>query len=370
MATGAVADLGGRTPPRFLGPGDVLHKCIKGIGELVQTFTSSDEQSCRCDLQFLRADVVACDETGAALRGAAPADHRAMTDGRTVSDPRYTDFAARIRARERVLGYWVVLDSPISTERIARIGYDYIALDAQHGLLSYSGLLAGLTAIDAGGRSVGLVRVEANDPTPIGKALDAGAAGVIVPLVDDAAQAAATVTAAKYPPTGRRSYGPVRSGLRVGPTPAESDATTVVLAMIETSGGLANVAEICATPGIDGVYVGPADLCLALGGAFPRDPAVADEFQAALTTVREAAAAAGVAAGIHTDSGEQAAQRLTEGFTFATVASDLAHLEQATAAHFATASGTAPTAGPTGGGYLPTSTEGGASAVGADVEVG
>lgn len=260
-----------------------------------------------------------------------------------MSDPRSTTFAAQLRARERVLGYWVTLDSPVSTERLARVGYDYVALDAQHGLLGYSGLLAGLTAIDAAGRSVGLVRVEANDPTYIGKALDAGASGVIVPLVDDAAQAAAAVAAAKYPPAGRRSYGPMRSGLRVGPTPAESDATTVVLAMIETPQGLANVADICATPGVDGVYVGPSDLCLAVGGAFPNDPAVAEEFEAALKTVREAAAAAGVAAGIHTASGQQAAQRLAEGYTFATVSSDLVHLEQAAATHLATATAT-PTA--------------------------
>lgn len=257
-----------------------------------------------------------------------------------MPDPRYTDFAARVRARERVLGYWALLDSPVSTERIACLGYDYVALDAQHGLLGYSGLVAGLTAIDAGGLSVGLVRVEANDPTYIGKALDAGAAGVIVPLVDDAAQAAAAVAAATYPPTGRRSYGPMRAGLRVGPLPAESDTTRLVLVMIETAQGLANIAEICATPGVDGVYVGPVDLCLALGGAFPWDPAVSEEFQAALKTVRETAAAAGIAAGIHTDSGEQAAQRLAEGFTFATVSSDLVHLAQAAAAHLATATGT------------------------------
>ena len=266
-----------------------------------------------------------------------------------MPDPRYTAFAAKIRARERVLGYWVTLDSPVSTEWIARVGYDYVALDAQHGLLGYSGLVAGLTAIDAGGRSVGLVRVEANDPTYIGKALDAGAGGVIVPLVDDAGQAAAAVAAAKYPPAGRRSYGPMRSGLRVGPRPAESDADTLVLAMIETSRGLANVAEICATPGVDGVYVGPSDLCLAVGGAFPNDPAVAEQFEAALQTVREAAAAAGVAAGVHTDSGKQAAQRLTEGYTFATVSCDLVHLEQAAAAHLATATGTAPAAASTTG---------------------
>lgn len=254
-----------------------------------------------------------------------------------MSDSRFRAFADRLRARERAVGYWVTLDSPVSTERIARLGYDYVALDAQHGLLGYSGVLAGLTAIDAAAGSAGLVRVEANDPTYIGKALDAGAAGVIVPLVDDAAGAAAAVSSVRYPPAGRRSYGPMRSGLRVGPAPAEADAAVVVLAMIETPDGLANIEEICATPGLDGIYVGPSDLCLAVGGAYPNDPAVADVFEAALTTIRDTAAAAGIAAGIHTPAGEQAARRLAEGYTFATVSSDLVHLEQAAAAHLTAA---------------------------------
>jgi len=112
------------------------------------------------------------------------------------------------------------------------------------------------------------------------------------------------------------------------------------------------VAEICATPGLDGVYVGPSDLCLAVGGAFPNDPAVADVFEAALVTVREAAAAAGVAAGIHTAAGSQAAQRLAEGYTFATVSSDLTHLEQAAAGHLAAArSNEAASSADAGSGY-------------------
>jgi 4-hydroxy-2-oxoheptanedioate aldolase len=251
------------------------------------------------------------------------------------------EFARKIRARERVIGYWCVLDAPVATERIARLGYDYVCLDGQHGLLGYSGLLAGLTAIDAGGASTGLVRVEANNATPIGRALDAGAGGVIVPLVDTAADAAAAVTFAKYGPEGKRSYGPMRSELRIGPTPADANATTVVLVMIETAQGLANVEEICATPGLDGVYVGPSDLMLALGGGFPGDPALADEFEAALTRVREAAATAGIAAGIHTTDGTSAAKRLAEGYTFASVSSDLTHLEDTAAAHLAASKGDA-----------------------------
>lgn len=251
------------------------------------------------------------------------------------------DFADRIRARETLVGYWVVLDAPVATERIARVGYDYVVLDGQHGLIGYQGLLSGLLAVDAGGAlgngTVGLVRVEANHPTPIGRALDAGAAGVIVPLVDSAEDTARAVEAARYPPVGVRSFGPMRSGLRVGPVPAEADAATVVLAMIETARGLENVEEICATPGLDGIYVGPSDLCLAVGGRFPDDPAVAEPFEAAIEHIAQTARKAGVAAGIHTSDGRTAQRRLAAGYTFATVASDLTHLEAIAAAHLETA---------------------------------
>src|SRR4051794_15924319 len=115
-----------------------------------------------------------------------------------------------------MVGYWVTQDNPVATERLARIGYDYVVLDAQHGLLGRTALITGLMATDAADRAVGLVRVEANDATCIGQALDAGAGGVIVPLVDDARGAAAAVAAARDPPAGGRSFGPLRSALRLG----------------------------------------------------------------------------------------------------------------------------------------------------------
>jgi 4-hydroxy-2-oxoheptanedioate aldolase len=248
------------------------------------------------------------------------------------------ELAARIRRREPVLGYWVVLDCPPATERLARTGYDYLAIDAQHGLLDYAGVLNALMAVDAGG-AVGLVRVEANLPTPIGKALDAGAGGVIVPLVSTAAEAAAAVAAARYPPSGIRSYGPMRSGLRIGPTPAEANEATVVLAMIETPEGLANVEAIAATPGLDGLYIGPSDLTIAVGGTSPTDAAVAAELDRALLRILAACDTAGITAGVHTFSGEEAAARLAAGFTFVSVSADLTHLEQAAAAHLAVARG-------------------------------
>ena len=186
------------------------------------------------------------------------------------------DFAARLRNRQPVLGYWSVIDSPVSTEWLAHIGWDYIALDLQHGLIGYDGMLRGLTAIDSAHGPAGIIRVEANDMTPIGRALDAGAAGVIVPLIDTAD---------------------------------------------------------------DAVYVGPSDLRLAVGGASPSDVSVDDQFEAALTRIHEAAAAAGIAAGIHTPAGDVAAQRLSQGYTFASVASDLTHLKAVSSAHLKAALG-------------------------------
>ncbi len=257
----------------------------------------------------------------------------------SAARPTARDLTDRLRGRERALGYWVVLDAPVATERLARLGYDYVCVDGQHGLVEYSGILRALTAIDAGGGCVGLVRVGANDPYLIGQALDAGAAGVIVPLVNSAEDAARALSSALYPPLGTRSYGPMRSGLRVGPRPQESNAAVSCLAMIETPEGLANVEQICAVPGLTGIYVGPSDLSIAVGGAYPGDPAVAEVFEAALVRIREAAAVAGVAAGIHTPSGAEAARRLEQGFTFATVSSDLTHLEAAAARHLAEARG-------------------------------
>ncbi|MHA5052447.1 HpcH/HpaI aldolase family protein [Streptomyces sp. SD15] len=258
-----------------------------------------------------------------------------MATGRTSAQ-----FTAALRHREQLIGYWSLLDSPIAAERLARVGYDYLAFDAQHGLFGYQGMLNNLLATDTkGSTAVGMVRVEANDLTYIGKALDAGASAVIVPLIDNAQDAADAVAAVRYPPLGRRSYGPMRAQLRIGPNPADTHEQTAVLAMIETADGLANVEEICATPGLDGVYVGPSDLRLAIGGATSTDPSVQDDFEQALTRVRKAAEAAGIAAGIHNADGASAARRLAEGFTFASVAADVVHLQQIATSHLEAARG-------------------------------
>ncbi|MFB7928054.1 HpcH/HpaI aldolase/citrate lyase family protein [Streptomyces sp. NPDC056039] len=252
-----------------------------------------------------------------------------MATGRTPAE-----FTTALRAREQLIGYWSLLDSPIAAERLARLGYDYLAFDAQHGLFGYQGMLHNLLATDTkGSTAVGIVRVEANDLTYIGKALDAGATGVIVPLIDTAQDAADAVAAVRYPPLGRRSYGPMRAQLRIGPNPADTHAQTAVLAMIETADGLANVEAICNTDGLDGIYVGPSDLRLAIGGTTSTDPSVQEEFEQALTRIRKAAEAAGIAAGIHNADGASAARRLAEGWTYVSIAADVVHLQQIATTH-------------------------------------
>ncbi|SDE17727.1 HpcH/HpaI aldolase family protein [Glycomyces harbinensis] len=247
----------------------------------------------------------------------------------------HSSFVDTLRDGGTAVGYWTVLDAPVATERVSMTGYDYIGIDAQHGLMGYDGVLRNLMAVDAGHRAAGVVRVAANDPVGIGQALDAGALGVIVPLVDTADDAAAAVRAARY--SGRRSYGPMRSGLRVGPRPVESDRQVLVLAMIETEQGLANVEDIARVDGLDGLYIGPSDLMLAVGGAYPADPEHTDALEAAVERTRAAAEAAGIVPAIHTLDGATARKRLQAGFRMVTIASDLTHLEAAARSHLAEA---------------------------------
>ncbi|KAA5604187.1 aldolase [Roseospira marina] len=257
--------------------------------------------------------------------------------------PKPLSFAERLRARERMIGYWTQLPVPAVQERIARHGYDYVCFDAQHGFHDYHAVLNGMIGIEAGAALAGsacggMVRVAENSIAVIGQALDAGARGVIVPLINTAEEAKAAVAACRYPSGGgMRSYGPMRAGLRSGPETAVMNVEVACIVMIETRQGLANVEEIVATPGIDGLYIGPMDLMLALGGSTINDPSKAEDFEGALARILAAAKNAGVAAGIHTMAGDIAAKRLNQGFTFASVSSDLNHLDKAAAEHLKTA---------------------------------
>jgi 4-hydroxy-2-oxoheptanedioate aldolase len=223
------------------------------------------------------------------------------------------------------LNGWCSIGSPFTAEAMARQGWDAITIDTQHGLISYSEMLAMLQAV-SGTDAVPLVRVSWNQPGEVMKALDAGALGVICPMVNSRAECEAFVRACRYPPDGYRSFGPTRAAAVYGRDYfSQANAEIATFAMIETADGLANLADIVATPGLDGIYVGPSDLSLALGGGPEQDshdPMRLAAFDRILTGCK----AQGVRIGVHTTSVAYAQAMLARGFDLVTVGGDTRYL--------------------------------------------
>jgi 4-hydroxy-2-oxoheptanedioate aldolase len=232
-------------------------------------------------------------------------------------------------------GAWCATTSVVSAEAVAVAGYDYVCVDLQHGAVSYSDAVPMLVAI-AGRGAAPICRVPANDPGVIGKVLDAGALGVVVPLVSSADEAARAVAACRYPPRGVRSFGPVRAATVIESRNVADLESVICAVMVETREGLDRVDEIAATPGLDVIYVGPADLALALGLA-PGYERPEPEHDEAIRTIREACRRHGIVMGIHCDGGEMAARRLGQGVQMATVVNDLALVRAGAAAELALA---------------------------------
>lgn len=239
-------------------------------------------------------------------------------------------FANPLRARrarnDSLHGVWSWSRDPLVLETLAACGADYVCIDLQHGPAEL-GDVATLAAVVQGQGAAPIVRVPGHDPAVIGKALDAGAFGVVVPLVDTAEQAAAAVAACRYPPHGQRSYGPFRAATAYGAQDPGVLGDAFVAVMIETRSGLAQVERIAGTPGLDAVYIGPADLSLALGLPVAFEHQTGDHVEA-LVQIREACARHGITAGIHCADGAMAARRLQQGFAMVTAATDLTLVAQ------------------------------------------
>lgn len=221
------------------------------------------------------------------------------------------------------LGAWIMSADPVIAEATARAGFDYVCVDQQHGTADYRTLVSMVQAIELGG-SIPITRVTWNDPGLIGRALDAGAHGVIVPMVNTVAQAEAVVSASRYAPDGARSFGPVLPGIRHSVSMPWSIRNVTVIPMIETAEAISNLDAILAVPGIDAVYVGPADLSLTLGLAPGNNDGEA-AFDNALATISAACQRHGVVAGIHS-VGSLTERRIEQGFRMVTIASDLGAL--------------------------------------------
>lgn len=226
---------------------------------------------------------------------------------------------ARWRAGETALGAWLSLPSALSAEIMAREAFDYVCIDMQHGGIDYQAALGMIQAIDAAGGTP-FARVPWNEPGVIMKLLDAGALGVVVPMVNSVAEAEAAVAACRYHPAGARSFGPLRAGMVHGPDYfARANDEVACIPMIETERALDSLDAILAVPGIDAVYVGPADLSITLG--LPPGMDNGGRFEEARQAIAAACARHGVVAGIHA-SAALAAKHTAAGYRMVTISSD------------------------------------------------
>lgn len=241
---------------------------------------------------------------------------------------------------------WLSIGNPFTAEIMAAQGYDSVTIDAQHGALDYGAVLPMLQAMRASGVTP-MVRVPWREPGAIMKALDAGAQGIICPMVNSAEEAAEFVSYMRYPPHGQRSFGPTRAAFAYGSYGVAANDQILALAMIETQRGIDNLDAIAATPGLDGIYVGPADLTLGtqegrLPPAFDREE---PEMIALLMRIKDVCKTNGIRACLHCGTPEYAAKAIGWGFDLTTVGGDTRLLSAAAAASVAswrTLTGAAP----------------------------
>lgn len=231
----------------------------------------------------------------------------------------------RLRNGEAVVGGWCAIANSYSAEIVAHARPDYVAIDMQHGLADFTDVVPMLQAIAVHGPTP-IVRVPQGDHATAQRVLDAGAEGVIFPVVNSAEDASAAVATCRFPPGGARSYGPIRARMHLGLDPEIHNREVLCLVQVETVTAVEHLAEILAA-GVDGVYVGPNDLALSLGlPVSARDDTAITEI---LDNVVAACRASELIPAIHTTSGGAARAALERGFRMATVTSDAALLANA-----------------------------------------
>ena len=236
----------------------------------------------------------------------------------------------QLQRGEPSIGTWLALGSPLGAEWLAHQGFDWLNVEQEHSAIDATLTQSLLQAISTT-ETIPLVRVPWKDPGYCKRALDAGAYGLFVPQVETPEEAAMLVGAMKYPPDGSRGLGGARRQLYGGPDYVKhANDEILVILMVETARGLRNVDDILAVPGIDACFIGPNDLCAALGLPPSLDPTF-PEFEAAIARILRACKDNGVAPGIHTQTAERTVQRIDEGWQLIAVNSDGALMAEAAA---------------------------------------
>jgi len=248
-----------------------------------------------------------------------------------------------------VINGWLAIPNGFAAETMAHQGWDSLTVDMQHGVVDYQAMLGMLQAVSTTS-TVPIVRVPWLEPGILMKTLDAGAYGVICPMVNTREDAQKLVAYTHYAPRGVRSFGPIRGLLYGGADyPAQANDTIVTFAMIETAQALDNLDDILAVEGLDAIYIGPSDLSLSLGCRPVLDD-VDPKAAQAIDHILARAKAHGIVAGIHNGNTETALARVAKGFQFVTVSSD-ARLMASGSQQVLAAMRTTPVAKPAGGPY-------------------
>jgi 4-hydroxy-2-oxoheptanedioate aldolase len=251
------------------------------------------------------------------------------------------DLRTRLKRDEPFFFGWGSLPGVHHAATMARLPFEGISLDMQHGLIGFAEMAAMVPAINAAGK-VSIVRVVWNEAGPVGQALDAGAAALIVPMVNTAGDAERLVRYAKYPPMGGRSWGSYALTQYEGMTKerylSEGNRLSFVFAMVETQEALDNLDAICAVPGIDGIFVGPSDLTISLSGGKSVDNAFG-KTQTALTHIAKTATTRGLAAGVFGGAPDFVKSCIAKGFRFISSSADGVMLDAGARAFLAAVKG-------------------------------
>ncbi len=226
------------------------------------------------------------------------------------------------KAGKPIINSWLAVPSAFSAEVMANQGWDSLTIDMQHGLIDYPNAVSMLQSISST-QTIPMARVNWNEPGQIMKILDAGCYGVICPMVSNRNDAERFIQACQYPPRGYRSFGPIRASIYGGNDYAiHANNEILKLAMIETKESLSKLDEILDTPNLDGVYIGPADLSLAVGEEPGFDKEENTIAYKEIIRILEAAKKRKLLTGIHNGTAEYAQKMIEKGFNLVTVGSD------------------------------------------------
>ena len=233
-----------------------------------------------------------------------------------------------LKAGKPIINSWLAVPSSFSAEVMANPGWDSLTIDMQHGLIDYQNAVSMLQSISTT-ETTPMARVNWNEPGQIMKILDAGCYGIICPMVSNRKEAENFVKACQYPPKGYRSFGPIRASIYGGNDYAKyADSEILKLAMIETKESLDKLDEILETPNLDGIYIGPADLSLAVGEEPSFDKSDNTKAYKEILRILEAAKKRNLLAGLHNGTVEYAQKMIKKGFNLVTVGSDSRYITE------------------------------------------